>query len=234
MLLRRREIWWPTLQGWLLLLVLIGGIGAAVALGIVDFLAVVEPARGADGRGARTLVVEGWLEERDLIQAVALARAGRYERVLASGGPIDSWNDTPMWKNYAQRAAATLKAHGLVQPPVIAVPAPASAQERTFLSAVQVREWLRTAGVGVDAIDVYTTGVHARRSRLLYRMAFGPGVEIGVLAPKGSGGPQAWWSSSDSAKGVLGELIGLAWTTCCFWPGPPGSHEEHWAVPPPR
>lgn len=231
-LFRRREVWVPTLSGWLLALAIAAALLAVLGLGAADFLMLHEPALGRDGRGARTMVVEGWLDEADLDQAIAAIRGGHYERVLTTGGPIESWNDARVWKSFAERAAGYLKAQGLSAIPVIAVPAPASAQDRTFLSAVMVRVWAQRAGVTLTALDLYSADVHARRSRLLFRMAFGPTVEVGVLAsaPRDHDA-QRWWSSSAGAKAVVGEALSLAWTKCCFWPAAPGTHEERWAAP---
>ena len=53
-------------------------------------------------------------------------------------------------------------------------------------------------------------------------MAFGPGVEVGVLAaPPRRYDVERWWLTSEGAKTVLGELLSLAWTKCCFWPAAP-------------
>jgi len=72
--------------------------------------------------------------------------------------------------------------------------------------------------------------VHARRSWLVYRMAFGDGVEVGVLSARPTGYDlQRWWTTSTGVKTVIGEALSLAWTKCCFWPAPKGSHEERWS-----
>jgi hypothetical protein len=231
-LLRRRRVWLPTLGGWLLL----AGIGAALfatfVFGVVGFLAPHEPAQGPDGHGAATVVVEGWLDEADLDQALATVRSRRYRRVLVTGGPIESWDDARVWKTYAARAAGYLKVRVPGGVEVIAVPATATAKNRTYLSAVTVREWARSTGVTLDAIDLYTEGVHARRSRLVYRLAFGPAVEVGVLAATPPGfDPQRWWSSSAGAKSVIGQALSLVWTECCFWPPAPHSVDERPVAP---
>jgi hypothetical protein len=231
-LFHRRQIWLPTLWGALLL----GGVAAAIVVfgtrAVGGYLSASEPASGGDGRGAHTLVVEGWLDESELNEAIATFRRGHYERVVTAGGPIDSWQDGVAWPTFAERAASYLKRHGLRDVPVEAAPAPASAQDRTFLSAVMVRDWARRERVKLDAIDLFSVGVHARRSRLVFRMALGPGVEVGVLAAV----PHRydvgrWWKTSEGVKAVVGEVLSLAWTKCCFWPAAPGSHEELWAVP---
>ena len=98
-----------------------------------------------------------------------------------------------------------------------------------------VRDWARQTGTVLGSVDVFSAGVHARRSRLLYRMALGPDVEVGVLAAQ----PQMfdaerWWTTSAGVKSVIGETLSLGWTVCCFWPPTPGSPEERWARPRPR
>ena len=232
MLLRRREIWWPTWRGALLLLVVVVVVVAGLCTKAHDLLAPHKPARGPAGDGARTLVVEGWMEAGELQQAIAVLRAGRYTRVLTTGGPVLTWPGDTVWHSYAARAASYLRANGVTGIPVIAVEAPASAQDRTYLSAVMVREWAQHAGVKLEAIDLLSVGVHARRSWMLYRMALGDEVEVGVLAARPTEyDPERWWTSSAGAKATLGEVVSVAWTTCCFWPGARGSHEERWAVP---
>ena len=229
-LFRRRQIWVPT--WWAALLVIVVAAASIVVglrhLGI--YLAPDEPASGRDGRGARTLIVEGWLDEHALDAAIAAIARGQYERVVASGGPIDGWRENQPWPTYAERAADYLRRRGVSAIPIVAVAAPESAQDRTFVSAILVRDWLRRQAA-VDAVDLFSGGVHARRSRLVYRMAFGPDVEVGVFAaPPRRYALERWWTTSEGAKAVLDEAIALAWTTCCFSP-PPASNDERRSLP---
>jgi hypothetical protein len=224
-LARRRQVLLPTALGWLAI-ALLGC--AALALGrnqAYRFLATSAPIP------ARILVVEGWIERGGLDQAIAAVRSGGYERVLTAGGPIPSWPDRLGFASYAELAADYLIRGGLPATMVTAVPAPASAQERTFLSAVEIRDHLGSEGGQVEALDVFSWGCHARRTRLLYRLAFGPGTRIGILAGTPSQfGPGDWWRSSAGAKSVVGEYLGLLWTEFFFWPPEPRSLEERWAV----
>ena len=235
-LFHRREVWLPTLRGSLLLLAIATVLVLACARGAVAFMMLNEPARGPDGRGASTLVVEGWLDEAELDQALAAARAGRYARIVTTGGPIEAWARARNWSSFAARAADYL---GTQMRPgdvaVIAVPAPAARQDRTFLSAVALRTWARGAGVRLDAIDLYSAGVHARRSAMVFRLALGPQSEVGILAAVPTDYDIArWWDSSSGAKTVIGEALGLAWTACCFWPPAPGAETGPAADPKPR
>lgn len=225
-LVQRRQIWLPTLFGWLILVALTGA-GTILA----GFLAYPFLAPNAPVPGTRLLVVEGWLASSEFDQAVEAYRKGRYDHVVTTGGPIDRFPELLGASNYADFAASYLKSHGLTGIKVIPVPTPASAQDRTFLSAVKVRDWANKQGLGVVSLDVFSSGTHARRSRILYRMAFGSTVGIGILAARPAEyDPEKWWQTSVGAKAVLGESIGLIWTICCFYPPAPGSHEESWAV----
>ena len=94
-----------------------------------------------------------------------MIRSGRYQRVLTTGGPVETWDDRSAWDSYAERAAAYLLERGTGGLAVSAVAAPKTDHDRTYRSALTVRDWTRAAGVGIDAIDVYTAAIHARRSR---------------------------------------------------------------------
>jgi len=221
---RRRQIWVPTWWGALVLVVVLASAAFVALRNLANFLAVDAPATARDGRGARTLVVEGWLDEDALDAAIALIARGRYERVVASGGPIESWRESQAWPTYAERAADYLRRHGVTSIPVVAVPAPEAAQDRTFISATVVRDWLRREAGAVDAVDLFSGSVHARRSRLVFAMAFGPQVDVGIFAaPPRRYSLETWWTTSEGAKAVLNEAIALAWTACCFSPREPSS-----------
>ena len=179
-------------------------------LNLHSFLAVNQPV------GAKLLVVEGWIGPNALDQAIAAFRSGRYEGVVTTGGPIGSWppsgHDT-----HADLAADYLRQHGLADVSVTAVPAPESSVERTYLSAVMVRAWARRSGLVPERMDVFSSGTHARRSRLLYRLAFGASAEIGVHAARSAEyDGREWWRTSTGARDVFDQAIGLLWVKCFF------------------
>jgi len=211
----------PTLWGALALASVLGGGVVAVAWNANAILALQAPALGPDGHGARVLVVEGWMDAGELEQAAAAIRRGRYERVVTTGGPIEPWYDAGAWRSNATRAAEYLRSRGVPPAELVALPAPSVATDRTYENALMVRDWAARSRGPLDALDVYTRGVHARRSRMLYQLAMGPRVEVGVLAADPSAFDAAhWWRSSEAAKNLLGESIAVLWTKCCFWPAP--------------
>ena len=225
-LFRRRHVWLPTAWGALVLLAVAVAVVGGLVRGVAFWLAPTEPAVH-DG-GARTLVVEGWLDDTALDDAVPLIRSGRYQRVVTSGGPIETWREIQPWRSTAERAVDYLHRHGSGDTPLIAVPLPAFAQNHTYHIAVGARDWMRANDGSFDAVDVFSASVHARRSRLVYRIAFGAQVEVGVLAAAPRGYTlDRWWATSEGAKAVVGEVLSLGWTSCCFWP----ANDAHTTVP---
>jgi len=223
-LFRKRPIWFPTLWGSLLILLLL-------ILGSLYFLkqlaVILAPNQPAADR--TYLVVEGWQDENSLLSALAMFHAEEYQYMITTGGPNDRFVN-PAHASYAEQAGDFMLTQGLSAEQLIVIPAPESAQERTYLSAVMVRDWFTLHGVTLTELNVHTSHVHARRTRSLYQQAF-PDVNVGIYAAAPHNFElKQWWKSSDGAKSVITELIGNFWVACCFQPGEPGSHYEKWAV----
>jgi hypothetical protein len=214
-LLQRREVWLPTVWGWLVFLIVAALLALFVARALYPFLAVNEPS------GAKILAIEGWMAPEELDQALDAFRNGGYERAVITGGPVDDWPSRDRYRTAADRAADYLKARGLPPSAIAAAPSPKTAQDRTFLSAVMVREWAKRSGIEVRAIDVFSLGTHTRRSRLMYEKAFGPDVKVGALAARPEQADERWWRTPEGARDVLDQAIAYIWTKLFFRPPPP-------------
>jgi hypothetical protein len=227
-LVRRREIWLPTLWAWLLLLIALAFATLIVGRALYPFLALTAPS------GGKILAIEGWMDPYGLDQAVTAFRNGGYELLVTTGAPMERWPRGNVYETAAERAAEYLKSRGLPPSAVAEAPTPASAQDRTFLAAVMVREWAKRSGIEVHAIDVFSMGAHTRRSRYLYQKAFGPEVKVGAVAARHEYADERWWRSAEGAREVLDQAIAYAWVVLFFRPPPPDSHEERSALPPKR
>ena len=173
------------------------------------------------------LVVEGWLSDEALHRAFTHFTNHKYDMVVTTGGPI--LGDCDEHKNYAMRAQAVLIEAGIPADKIEAAPAPASAQDRTFLSGVMLREWLLKQTTPYEYADLYTGSVHARRSQYLYQLAVGSRIQIGSIpSPPEEFTLEGWWRNSAGAKTVLIEFIGWSHAQCCFFPGQTGSLNEKW------
>lgn len=212
--------WW-----FVTLLLVLSMIGTVTFIrNIAYYLAVTRPIYGD------YLVVEGWQDESSLKQALDVFETKQYERLITTGGP-DKSQLQPLYKTYAEQSAAFFLSQGLSADKLIVIAAPASAQDRTFLSAVMVRTWFENQQILHPDIDIFTQAVHARRTQTLYKKAFQFNTHIGIYASN----PEnyhlsTWWKTSDGAKSVITEVVGMLWVTCCFDAGKYGSHQEKWGI----
>lgn len=109
---------------------------------------------------------------------------------------------------YAHFAAHALEELGLPARQIIPVPAEAGVGKRTAGNAQAFAIVARADGV--DAVDVISMGVHARRSRKVYQNALGDDVEVGVVSlPDPDAQPGNWWHGPIGWVRLLKELVGL-------------------------
>ena len=223
-LFRRHTIWLPTWPFAILIAALLGLSISLTVKNLATFLAINEPV------DADYLIIEGWMGMDELTQAYEIFTDKGYRYAIVSGGPISDPFNTG-FSNYADRGSDYLKKIGFPADKLTAVASPYSAQDRTFLSAVLVRDWVIGQDNQVSKIDVFTSNVHARRSRLLFQLAFGNDINVGILASKPLDFElSSWWRSSSSAKSVAIETMGYIAAHCCFTPGKRGSHYEKWGL----
>jgi hypothetical protein len=198
-----------------LLLLILGGLLATVSVRQAhSFLAASAPL--PDG----LLVVEGWAPDYALEETLTVFRQGRYSRLFVSGGPLTQGAPLSEYRTHAELGAATLAKLGAVTNTLQAVPAPFVRQDRTYASAVALRNWLREQGGGRTNLTVISVGAHARRTRLLYEEAFGKEAKVGIIAVEPREyEPARWWRSSQGFRQVIDELI--AYVYARLWFGKP-------------
>jgi hypothetical protein len=211
-LFRRREVWLPTWRGLLLLFLLVALAGAALLFGLYPFLAQQAPRNGG------ALVMEGWIDDDSLPEVLQQCRAHPFAVIYTTGHPVEPRSPIREYGTYASYGAARLRELGL--PNVIAVPSPPVVRDRTFSSALALRDWMRAHGGPPREITIFTPGPHARRSRLLFQRAFGDEAEIGVvsIAPR-EYDTHRWWRSSAGFRDVTGEAIAWLYARLLFRPG---------------
>lgn len=212
-LTRRRTLWIPTFAGWVVACALVIASGGLLSTYAYPFLAM-------NSHGdARILVVEGWMNPPQLDGAAEAYRNGAYDWVLVTGGPVVHWPGDQLYPSVAHRAARYLGSRGVPDSVLIPVATGELLRHRTYYSALAVRARMQKEQALVPAIDVVSAGPHARRSRFLYALAFGPQTRVGIFAvPPADYDPAAWWRSSAGVQEVAGQLFALVWAKAFFWP----------------
>jgi hypothetical protein len=156
---------------------------------------------------ADVLVVEGWAGRDSMPAAVREFQRGGYRLLVTAGGPTgDSWA-ARNW-NYAELAAEELLRDGLPKEQLLIAPTNESETRRTYHAALAVRRALEARGELPAAINIWTRGAHARRSRLVFAKVFRPKTRVGVIAWTPAGpNPGRWWKSSDRSRDLLDETV---------------------------
>ena len=192
--------------------------GWLIVLNVYPFLAPTSRVQ------SEVLVVEGWISPRTLRQAAAEFLTGGYREAITSGGPIQEDSGLRNGPTLADWGAQMLRRYGLTDAPVTPVPCYEEHRDRTYLAALAVKQWLELNRPAVNAVDLLTIGPHARRSRLLFQKAFGPGIKVGIISvPDPEYDQEHWWRSSEGVRDVLGETVAWVYARFFFWPAAPQS-----------
>jgi uncharacterized SAM-binding protein YcdF (DUF218 family) len=221
-ILTRKERWGLSLRGWLL--VATAGVVATYFgfLNIQPFLAVTHRVN------TNVLVVEGWIPPYAIQASVEEFKTGSYQRVFTTGGPVEGnrgyVND---YYTSASVGEEQLKKRGIPSDAIQMVPSHVMARDRTYSSAVALREWFHEHNMIVQSVNVVTENVHARRTRLLFEEALGKDVVVGIISvPNPDYNPRYWWRYSDGVREVIGEGIAYIYARFFFHPSK-STEQEH-------
>ncbi len=190
---------------------------ALIALGMLawwflsnvhGWLAAVQPVERAP-----YLIVEGWVPDYVLEEAMAAAKEGEVKRIFTTGVPLDRGTFLSDYRNYAELCAASLAKMGVEPQRLCPVPAAEAKTDRTITMARALKAVLDAENIPAEErrINLYTLGTHGRRSWRIFRDVLGPGWEVGVISvPSADYEASRWYRQSGGAKAVLDELVALA------------------------
>ena len=211
-LIHRQEKWVLTVQGWLLFLVSVTALMLFMLSHIHPFLSPISPIK------SDILVVEGWIPDYAIQDAIREFEKGSYQKLITTGIPLEKGYFLAQYKNYADLAAATLLVLGFAPDKLVAAPAPDVIRNRTFASALAVRQWINNSELKVKSINLYTYDVHAQRSWLVFKQVFAPEIKVGVIAAKPIiYDPNYWWVSSEGVRSIISEAIAYIYARFVNW-----------------
>ena len=213
-ILTRKERWGLSWRGWLLVTSVSLAAAYFAFLNVYPFLATTQRV------DTNVLVVEGWIPKYAIRSAVEEFKAGSYQRVFTTGGPVVGnggyIND---YNTAASVGAELLKNFGVPSESLQMVPSRVMDRERTYGSAVALRNWFRDHNMSVRSFNVLTQDFHARRTRLLYQKAFGKEIRIGIIAvPSPDYDSTHWWRYSDGVREVVAESVAYIYARFFFLP----------------
>lgn len=203
-----------TLTGWLLVMIICGSLFYTWMVTAHNFLAVHKPIK------THILVIEGYLSDW-VLDSLATTTGLHQDSLLfvCAGLPWDKGVLCPEYNNYAIYNAGFLKSMGVDSTRIISAPAILVHNDRTYITAMAVREKLESLGYTSGGLNVVCSGTHARRSQLLYRKAFKSEWKVGVICifekhyPAG-----AWWRTSEGVRAVVYEMFAYLYCLIFFHP----------------
>jgi uncharacterized SAM-binding protein YcdF (DUF218 family) len=213
----KKERWGLSGRGWLAaILILLASIWLLMTE-IQPFLAVTNRV------DSNYLVVEGWVHQFAARDAAVEFKAGSYERVFITGVPVEGNGEYDSDSNTESYVGAgLLRRAGIPEEFLQRVPRRKLDRDRTYGSALALKEWFHDHSLTVRSINIVTEGSHARRTRLLFQEALGPDVKIGIIAaPNPDYEPKHWWRYSEGVREVVGESIAYAYAKFLFHPPSP-------------
>jgi uncharacterized protein len=213
-LIRKKEKYSLTFLGKLLLLTIIVFIIYLGIKNIYPFLSITDTVK------TDVLVVEGWLPDFALKQAVEEYNSGNYKTLIVTGMPIQKGSFLTKFKTYAEVSALTMKKFGVNAGKIIKTPTPLNVlRDRTFASAFEVRNYLTETNSPITSFNIFSMACHARRSRLLFEEAFPDYFNIGIIASKDiTYNSKQWWTSSKGVRTLISEAISYLYAWLFFNP----------------
>jgi hypothetical protein len=201
-LTHRRTVRLPTPFGWA---IIFGVAAVCILLWVFEGEAFLSH---TERLPAEALVVEGWIGPEGISAAAGEFERGGYKYVIATSGMSgDRWSRR-RW-SYAEEAAEQLLRMGIPGDRVILAKPPDTESHRTFVAAEAVAEALQGQKIHITAVNVFTLGAHARRSRLVFAKALKSSTKVGVISwvPNGYNS-LPWWRTSSRALDFVKESFG--------------------------
>jgi len=165
------------------------------------------------------MVIEGWIHDFALDEAVSLYRSGDYTEIICTGTPIETGNFLLPFDSYPEMTALRLKKLGIPESEIITAIGDDVKKDRTYAAAVALREAFMTYPIHGTDIHLVTVGPHGRRSRMLFQKALGKDYRVGVtcLEPRNYD-EQSWITCSEGVRNVMSEYIAFTYAKLFFHP----------------
>lgn len=202
-----------TFMGWLVTLVLIAAVFIGFTARLYPFLAPEAPPHKG------LLVIEGWIHDFALSDALDIYHEGDYSKIICTGVPIETGSYIQAFKSYPEMTRARLLNMGVDPSEIIIAIGEETKKDRTYVAATALREAFMAYNIGETNIHLVTTGPHGRRSRLLFQKALGKDYHVGITCLEDSGyDPDRWYLYSQGVRKVIGEWIAYTYAKLFFHP----------------
>ncbi|MDD3636747.1 MAG: DUF1684 domain-containing protein [Bacteroidales bacterium] len=209
-LLRPKTVLLPTLWGWLILILIFLIACWLLLKGTYPFLSKEKAGQ------SKVLVVEGWLPDNGLKEAMAHYYENNYKAFIITGIPITQWSYSSPFSNMADASAGSLREMHFADS-IYTVHIPNTIlRDRTYATALALQMRWDEFNLGEENFDLFTMGAHARRSYLMFEKVFEDRIQGLVVVEDDSFDAGRWYSTSRGFRTVFSELISYFYARVFF------------------
>ena len=203
----------PTWITWLLIIIFLIALFYLFISKAAIFLTVNSPVK------SKTMIIEGWVPDYTLKEAVKTYKKENYEHLIVTGIPLQLWNSITDYKNMAQVTADNIKKIGFKDTIYLAAIPFNVLRDRTYSTALVSKMIFEEHPDWEKSFNIYSLGAHSRRSLLMFNKAFGDDYKIGIYAGKDiTFDENHWWKSSRGFRTVASELFSYFFVRLFFHP----------------
>jgi hypothetical protein len=213
-LIERKECWRFTWIGWM-------GVLAFSGLVLLLFLFTIHPFLAPTKTvAADILIADNCLVNYGLKKLSDEFRSKNYSLILSAGVLLPQGSPfAAEYKTSGELSAAILKKFGIHEKAIVPIIPKPVERDRTFASALAVKNWLAQNNIQPRGINLFSMGPHSRRSWMLYKEALGEEIPIGIIAFENREyDPKRWWKTSSGVRTVLDETIAYLYAKLVFDP----------------
>lgn len=167
----------------------------------------------------KTMVLEGWVPTYALQKVIKDYKYGEYENLIVTGIPITQYEYASEFNYTSQATIQALKHFGFTDTIYEADITTNIYKDRTYTTALVATKIFKQHPEWKKSFNIYSMGVHSRRSRLLFKKAFPDDYEIGIIAQSDRTFiGEKWWTSSIGFRNISNETLAYFYNLFFFHP----------------
>ncbi len=167
----------------------------------------------------KVLVLEGFVSDFVFQCAIREFNDYHYTLLLTTGTPVEYGGMLIPYRNTARVAGMSMLKLGLDSTKLVIIESDEIRNDRTYNSAVKLKQWIRANRPDIKAINLMTMGAHGGRSQLLFEAALGDSIRVGIISvPNLYYGSDSWWKSGKGFRETMNETFGYFYTRFFFHP----------------
>lgn len=176
-----------------------------IAPAVHSFLSITKPVK------ADILVIEGWVFDYMLDEAVDLYKKGRYKYIITTGG-VRKYSHNKIAggaDSTAEYAAKRLVNCGIGPESIFTASGSAAKDHHTYNAAFGLRKWVLNNKPEIKTLNIFTGGPHGRKTYHIYKKVLGKNITVGIISSEIKHyNPKYWWTSFTGISVTFDYIVG--------------------------